>query len=234
MLRVILLVLILLNLGLWAWSRPDVTAWRLGGQLEAGHDPARTNTQVRPDAVRLLDRAEVRALLVQAPPPASAAPASAPAPDNGDLLCLQSPALDDDEYESATTRLHQVGLSSVDWVDVRREFPGRWGVVIGRLGGREQLKRKSDELRRMGIDFEPLPDSSDLSPGLLLGGEFPTEADAKSRLAQLSAKGVRSARLAVLKPSAVEHRLRIDALTAPQAAKVRNATPDTAWQRCAD
>jgi hypothetical protein len=251
MLRILLTLLILANVGFWIWNRPDVVAWHSPGP-QAGREPRRLEAQIDAKAIRLLTPVETKALLAAerkaaaaasaaamgASAVASAASSASAVADGGEaaspsdaLVCLQSPALNDEEFGHLTQGLQQAGFSRTDWLDVRREFPGRWGIHMGKFEDTEQLERKAKALRQLKVEFEELKNLPDLSPGLMLG-RFNSEAEARQHLAELGKRGVRTAKLVTLKPASVEHRLRIDALTSAQARKVRNASASLHWRSC--
>ncbi|HSI58666.1 MAG TPA: hypothetical protein VLA16_14000 [Ideonella sp.] len=204
MLRLLVALLLLANLVFWALSRDDV-ARALGLDSPSDREPARLARQIRPEAVKLL----------------TAAGASGPAASAAVVLsCLESGPLSDAEAAVATRELQQAGVPAGAWIDMRRELPGRWLVYMGRFADREQVRRKSLELQRLSLPFEEVLDMPELSPGLLLGS-FDNDAEAQARLAQLRARGVRTAR--VLPPSApgAEHRLRVDRLAPEQRARLQ-------------
>ena len=146
MLRSLLILLILLNLGYWGWHRPEVAVWHSPG-IEPGREPARLKAQVNPEAMRLLSPGEIQAQNTRerraaeaaasaaaaglAASAAASAASAAEADANSDtLICLQSAALSDEEFSSLTRKLQETGFSRTDWEDRRREFSGSWGATI--------------------------------------------------------------------------------------------------------
>lgn len=237
MLRSLLILLILLNLGYWIWHRPELVAWHSPG-IEPGREPARLKAQVNPQSLRLLSPAEVRAQLDRERQAASAAAAASAAsmPELAEtssdaLICLQTAALNDEEYTLLTARLQEAGFSRNDWEDRRREFPGRWGIHFGPYEEKLHMQQRVDVLRRLQIDYEELNTPPKLAPGLLLG-RFKSEEAARKRLVELNQRGLRGAKVEVLEAPSVEHRLRIDALTSPQATRVRQAGNGLRWDNC--
>ena len=71
--------------------------------------------------------------------------------------------------------------------------PARWIVYMGTYANAEAVARKKQELRQFGVPFEALSKGS-LEPGLSLGGH-PTQAAANAAMADLSKRGVRTARV---------------------------------------
>ena len=207
MLRLLVALLLLANLVFWALGRDDV-ARALGLDSPSDREPARLARQIRPEAVKLLNAAGASG------PAASAASAAAA------LSCLESGPLSDAEAAVATRELQQAGVPAGAWVDMRRELPGRWLLYMGRFADREQVRRKSLELQRLSLPFEEVLDVPELSPGLLLGS-FDNDAEAQARLAQLRARGVRTARVLPQSAPGAEHRLRVDRLAPEQRARLQ-------------
>ncbi|MEK8047254.1 hypothetical protein [Ideonella margarita] len=165
--------------------------------------------------------------------PASAAslPAFAAA-NNPATACLQTTTLSEADVATAQRELLQAGLRTGDWLDIRREKPGRWMLYMGRFADRDQLERKADELRRMRLPFSEFSGVAEFTPGLSLG-QFGSNAEAQVRLGQLQQRGVRTARVVALAPGQVEHRLRIDqpGAAGPRLLALRS---NSRWQACAD
>jgi len=133
---------------------------------------------------------------------------------------------------TAQRELLQAGLRTGDWLDIRREKPGRWMLYMGRFADRDQLERKADELRRMRLPFSEFSGVAEFTPGLSLG-QFGSNAEAQVRLGQLQQRGVRTARVVALAAGQVEHRLRIDqpGAAGPRLLALRS---NSRWQACAD
>jgi hypothetical protein len=164
------------------------------------------------------------------PPPGVSVAGSAPA----NTVCMQQGPLNDTQFQATTTALSQLGLRSDAWVDIRRELPPHWAVYMGRFVDGEQLQKKRDELRRLGIPHEALLKHPTLSPGLTLG-DFDAEAGAKGGLEQLQRRGVRTARVVELTPSATEHRVRLEGVKPDSASRIRAnpaAAAQGAWGLC--
>lgn len=225
------MVLILANVGYWTWNRPEVVAWRNPGP-EPGREPERLQQQIHPEKVRILTTSEARSMGIIArqrnSPRAEARRASGAATDA--LLCLESATLSDEEFGQLTQELQKNGFTRTDWEDRRREYPGRWEVVLGPLSDQE-LPQRIAALRKLKIDAEEIKSQPDVSPGLMLG-RYKDPSDAEKRLNEVAKQGVRNARVVEIKPQRVEHRLRIDALTESQAAKVRESSTAIKWQAC--
>ena len=229
--RYVLMVLILANMGYWAWNRPEVVAWRSPGP-EPGREPERLQQQIHPEKARILTTSEARSMGIiarpRSSPRAEARRASGAATDA--LLCLESATLSEEEFGQLTQELQKNGFTRTDWEDRRREYPGRWEVVLGPLSDQE-LPQRIAALRKLKIDAEEIKSQPDVSPGVMLG-RYKDPGDAEKRLNEVAKQGVRGARVVEIKPQRVEHRLRIDALTESQAAKVRDSSTAIKWQAC--
>jgi len=248
MLRLVVAALLAANLLFWAWHHTPLPQALGASSAEAGREPERLQRQIRPEAIQLLTpAANVRPAgngSLRAGPSAAAdglTLVGGPAPNAGMLaqptaptLCLEAGPLDDNAVDAAARELAQAGVPAGGWVDMRRELPGRWAVYMGRYAEREILKRKAEELLRLGLTTTELKAPPDLAPGLALG-EFAAQADAQARLDRLQARGVRTARVVQLPSPGVEHRLRIDRVEAAAAEKLAALSGEGAaarWQPC--
>jgi hypothetical protein len=228
MLRWLVLLLMLANLAYWGMHQPEIAAALGLPDDSAVHSGAiRQARQIHPEAARLLSPAQARQEAM------AAADAASAATREDSLVCLQSVPLNDAEHDAMQPSLAQAGLAPGEWVDVRREFPGRWAVLMGRFSDRDAMRRKAEELKRMHLNYEDIPADEPQGPALLLG-QFSSEVEAKARLNQLSARGVRTAKAVVLSPPRVEHRLRVEALTTPQSTRLQDTVPAGHWSRCTD
>jgi len=192
MLRGLVLLLLLANLGFWAWTQGQLDGI-VGVRAQGDREPERLARQVRPEAVRLL--------------PAGAA--SAPAPTGGEavLACLEAGPYTPAQVGAAEAAL-QAALPPGSWTSVRTEAPAVWMVYMGRYPNREGLQKKEDELKRMKVPYEELRNAPEFEVGLSLG-RFDDKAAAERALAELTQRGVRTARVAQLSAPGVSHMLRI-------------------------
>lgn len=225
MLRWLAGLLLLANLAFWALTQEPVAA-ALGLTGDDSRDPARLARQVHPDKIRIL------------PSSAAGTGPGAAASSAAALACLESGPLDEAQARAATAELLRAGIPAGAWVDMRRELPSRWLVYMGRFADREQMRRKEVELQRMNLAFEELTEPADLAPSLVLA-EFDTQAEAEARLAQLRARGVRTAKVGEAGPGGAEHRLRVDRLPPDRRDRLQalsaGAGPAAAaaWRPCA-
>lgn len=224
MLRALVVVLILANMGFFAWRE----GW-LGGHLSqahAGREPERLKAQVHPER------------LVVEPPAAASGPAtgkdadtpgkapaaseagSAPAsgtdasarPANGAAtagasavavaagpVCMEAGPFTPAEQRQVTPQLAQ--LASGSWALQNVAVQGLWLVYMGPYGDAEALSRKQDELRRIrGLNFEEVRSPANLAMGVSLG-RYNQEAQAHNALETLRQRGIRTARVVTVRPA---------------------------------
>ena len=176
MLRLVVLLLVLLNAGYYAWSQGMLRAY--GWAPVDPSEAHRIQQQLRPEAVRILPpeegrRAEQVALTPPKPPE-----------------CLQAGVFDDRQAEAL--RAAAAGLPQGSWVLEATPVPGRWMVYMGRFDDIETLDRKRAELRARKVDHDRAGGTLEL--GLSLG-RFASKEAAERELTNLGNKGVRTARV---------------------------------------
>ena len=220
MLRLLVLLLALANIGYFAWTRGALAPLGLVPSVQT--EPQRMGTQIRPDAIRLLTPEEARELENSAPPrrPASAASDTVSSADTAATECLQAGLFNEQQTAVLRTSL-QSALPAGSWQFESSVEPARWIVYMGKYTTEEAMAKKRGELRQLGVSFRTVNNEA-LAPGLALAS-FPLQADAEKELARVAAKGVRTARVAqeraetrgqILKLGAVDTGLRaqLDAL----------------------
>jgi len=187
MLRLLVLLLVLANVGYFAWSHGALAS--LGMMPAVQTEPQRLATQIRPEAIRILTPEETRDIENRSPGRANGeASAAADSPTE----CLQAGLFNEEQ----TTRLRailQTSLPPGSWQFESSVEPARWIVYMGKYNNEETLSKKRSELRQLGVSFRAVSNDA-LSPGLALGS-FPTEAEAEKELARMASKGVRTARV---------------------------------------
>lgn len=197
--RALVALLVLANLLFLAWSQ----GWlddAAGVPARGDREPERLARQVRPEAVRILT------------PQAVAAAASA-----AELrrVCLEAGPFDAPAAVAAENALSAT-LPAGTWTRQPVDGGGRWIVYMGRFANREAQARKEQELARLRVPFEPLRGAPELEPGLSLG-RFGNRDAAESTLAQLTQRGIQTARVAELPPLLM---LRVERADPELAAKV--------------
>ncbi len=178
MLRFLVLLLLLANGAYYAWAQGHLAA--LGWVRASQSEPQRWQTQIKPEALRVLTPVEVQRVeaMAAAPPPK--------APE-----CLQSGLLDERLAASARAALAAVPTSSFSFQPAVE--PARWIVYMGKYANAEALAKKKSELREIGVNYESLRNPT-LEIGLSLGAHG-SQAQANESLAQLTRRGVRTARV---------------------------------------
>lgn len=192
MLKIIFFLLLLANGVLFAFHQ---------GYLETvspdGHEPERMKSQLNADKFRLI--------ATPAPTPASApqeasASAAATEPGNGPAV-FDTACLEIGPFTAAEARRYEAQLASLPLAGkpTRLEVSESSShmVLIPSLGDKAGADKKVAELRALGVtDYYVLQDTAnpDLRWGVSLG-IFRSEDAARTYLAQVSQKGVRSARL---------------------------------------
>ena len=152
-------------------------------------EPERLQRQVHPEWVQVLPAPAASAALAAADAAASAARAT---------HCLQAGPFANGEAEVAERTLRDAGIAPAAWQAIRTEAPGAYMVYMGRYGDRELLQRKRDEVRRMRLEVEELRSPPELVPGLNLG-RFDGKPAADAALARMVQRGVRTARVIMLR-----------------------------------
>jgi hypothetical protein len=214
MLRLLVLVLVLANAGFYAWTQGWL-APLLPAQGQGEREPDRLARQVHPERVRVLE-------------PASAATGSgneSPRESAAAPVCLELGPFSTAEVASAEAALQKV-VPLGRYSSIKNETPAVWIVYMGRYNDRETLQKKTDELKKLKISFEELRDVPELGDGLSLG-RYPDAAAAEQGLADVTARGVRTARVAQLSSANASHTLRIDQADAALQAKLQSLSgPD--------
>ena len=203
MLRLLVALLLAANLAFYGWSQ----GWfdqLVGVRAQGDREPARMALQVEPQRVRVVTAASVRAAAAEAEPAGT--------------LCLETGPFTTAQLGPAQAALQAVvPQNRID--DVRREAAAVWIVFMGPYADTEARRKKVDELRRLKINFEDIRQVPELGDGLSLG-RFDNRAAAERAVADLTAKGVRTARVAQYAAPIVSHLLRVPDLTPAQQAQL--------------
>ena len=239
MLRWVIALLVLANAGYFFWTQGHLAPLGLAPADE--REPERLQSQIRPEAQRLLNAPRDGATPepatpetptagttppVSLPEPAAVAPEpSAPtAPDVAAAeparACWQAGAFTEAQADRLRAALPALGLPASGWELVESRSSGRWLVYMGRYDNAEQLERKRAELRALNIDFRTVS-APGLAPGLALG-TFATEAAAQQGLQKAVRDGVRTARVAQERAESLSFTLRLPSATPDQRDAVAN------------
>ncbi len=228
MLRVVAALLVVANLGFYAWSHGWLAGFGLAPALNS--EPQRMAQQIQPESIRLLSTTDASQL--DSTPLLASNPAAPAASEAVRTECLQAGVFNDEQAAALRTRL-EATLPSGSWTMTATSEPGRWLVYMGRFSNDEAMAVKRGELGRLGVPFQALS-SATLGAGLSLGA-FASQADADRELARLSSKGVRSARVVQDKPEVRGEILTLPVVDAALKGKIDEVRPQLAgkvFQSC--
>jgi hypothetical protein len=216
--RALVFFLVLANVVLWAWNTGYL------GQ-PGNPDAARLAQQVKPEAVRIVGHGVT-------PPPANGKAAKAAEPP--EELCLVwerlAPADADglavalaEKFPGVRAERRTAGLEGGDW----------W-VHVPPQAAKADADRKAGELKQLGVsDYYVVPEGPNRFAISL--GVFSNEKGAQERLAELRAKGVKTAR--VVRRNGKESLASLEvrgpwAMKAEVEAAAAGIVPDKAGQAC--
>ena len=172
MLRLLVLTLVLLNAVYFAWSQQMLRVYGFAPHTE--REPQRVAQQVRPELVRVLSGDEARGAEVAVKQPE----------------CLVAGPFDDAQA-AKVRQAAESGLPASTWLLESIAQPARWIVYMGKFPDVQALVKKRSELTALNLRFEALI-RADLEPGVSLGA-FESEERARTELASLAQRGVRTA-----------------------------------------
>ena len=214
MLRTLVVVLALANLGFYAWTQgwlDSITGVHAGGDRE----PERLARQVQPETVVILPSSAAGANASAPSATNTATTAVVPTPT---LVCLEAGPFSNTELSAAEAAI-RANAPAAGWDDVKTDKPGAWIVYMGRYADREMLAKKKEELARIKLSFEEARNSPSLEPGLVLG-RYGDRAGAENELAKFNLRGVHSAKVVEISPGSSSHVLRVDKADAALAAQL--------------
>jgi len=224
MLRYLVLILLAVNATFLAWSQGWLKPL-VGVQPDAQHEPARLQQQLHADRIAVLTGAQAAstgAAASQAMPgavttqdassdataasaPAGPAP-SAPPPLTG--ICLQAGPFRSEDMAQVGTALN-AQLPADAWSTQTVPISGIWLVYMGPYADDDLYAKKVSELRRIkGLSFDELSAPPALAKGLSLG-RYTSLADAQGGLATVKLRGIRTARIVVLRPESEMQLVRV-------------------------
>ena len=183
MLRLLVLLLVLANLGYYAYSQGLLAAYGFAPTSQT--EPQRMAQQIKPEALRILNPQQGSQLESATPPVQAVANASA-------TECLQVGMFNEEQTMVLRDRLVST-LPPGSWVIESAVVPARWLVYMGKYNSGDLVIKKKAELRALGVSFDALNNTS-LEPGLSLGN-FKTQPEAEAGLARITGKGVKTAKV---------------------------------------
>jgi hypothetical protein len=186
MMRVVVLILLLANLGFYAWTQGWLDA-ALGVSALGDREPERLARQVSPQAIRIL-------------PPQ-------PAPRVAANVCMEAGPFTPAQVPAAQAVL-QAALPAGGFSPVSQEVAPVWTVYMGRFANREALERKLEELQRLQLPHQEVTTPEELAPGVSLG-RFGDAAAANKALTEFAQRGVRTAKVVELSPATTQVMLRV-------------------------
>jgi hypothetical protein len=178
MLRLFVLLLALANGAYFAWEAGHLAG--LGFAPPVQSEPQRLLSQIKPEAIRLLNVTEAKRVEVLAfvPPPK--------APE-----CLQSSLLD--AVRASAVRAAAASLPASSWSLEEVTEGARWIVYMGKYSSTETLAIKKSQLRELSIPFEALKNPL-LEPGISLG-VYVSQTQANAAMANLTRRGIRTGKV---------------------------------------
>jgi hypothetical protein len=225
MLRSLVLILLLLNLAFFSWTQGWLTTL-VGVDPSQQHEPQRLSLQLHADQLEVIppevmpSASAASAALVQAiasavsaaseAAAASEASSAASSPEllaaagaasaaSGPTACLKAGPFGSMEMGLVTTSLKPIVADNA-WRTEDVTIEGIWYVYMGPYPDRELFRRKQAELNAMGgIRFSEVRTPTSLANGLVLG-RYEQAQEAQAALNKLKERGVRSARVVVIRP----------------------------------
>ena len=210
MVRLLVLILALANLGFYAWTQgwiDDVVGVRARGDRE----PERLLRQVRPEIVVILPAG------IASAPTATAAP----------LACLEAGPFNLAEVSGAEAVLRTATPPVPDsrWTRVTIDKPGSWLIYMGKYAGPQAMSKKEEELKRRNVPYEEINSPAALDPGLSLG-HFDDRASAVKALSDFTRQGIHTARVVELTAPVSVQMLRVDQADAALAGQLGTLKAD--------
>lgn len=181
--RALFLVLLLANIGFFAW-------WRYLSPPETPADPTPLARQIEPEKLKVVAPSAL-------PPPAAPKPLAAvpPAPAAPVALkCIEWGSFTLTDTPRAEKALEPLALG-VRLGQRRTEETASWWVYISSQKSRQGALRKAEELRQLGVGEYFIMQEEGPQRWALSLGVFRSEEAAQARLAALRQKGVRTAQV---------------------------------------
>ena len=137
------------------------------------------------------------------------------------LACVEAGPFDAVSVKGAERTLRQAGLAVGSWVALDADPSARFMIHMGRYASAEAMRRKQDEIKRLGLAAEELQGAPALQPGLSLGS-FESQASADAALAALVKRGIHTAQVVALTQPLRHTRLRVPAADATLRQRLAN------------
>lgn len=231
MLRYLALVLLIGNLGFFAWTHGWLLA-STGLTPDGQREPQRLSAQLNAEQIEVLEPGEAarnhalrrRASATSAASAASAAsiaegasaasvasPGVASAPQataqTSPALCVEAGPFNNDDAATVDKALRPL-LPTGSWTRQSIAIGGQWMVYMGPYPDEDLFDRKVTELKRIkGLNFDEVR-SGPFAKGLSLG-RYASESDAETRLSSMKQRGIRTARVVTIRPAGQVHYLRV-------------------------
>ncbi len=208
MLRLLVAAVLVANLLFLAWSQ----GWLAPGFAPPRHaerEPGRLAAQVRPESLVVL--------------PPTAASAAVKAARAAAAVCLEAGPFAAAVVEAAETALAAAKLPE-GALQRAQDPPPQWLVYAGRFTEAAPRRAREEELKRLGIAYEPLTDAEELSPGLVIS-RHPSQVAADAALQGLSGgQALKGVRVVEMPAAQVRFWLRVARADEDMAARLKAAT----------
>lgn len=218
MLRALVLLMLLVNAGLYFWLRSDPQ------MLQSDREPQRLSRQVSPDAVEVLPDLPAAsgakgamAAAIQVAVTASAVDAGSAASasfahrtSESDVDCAETPPLDDAQFTALKAALTKGGVPPDAIAERRQSQGGVWLVYLGKFADAQTTQQRVDEMTRLNLKFERVTNPASLTPGLSFG-RFTSQPDAARKLDEITKRGVHGARVATMTSPTIQRHLQVRA-----------------------
>lgn len=225
MLRLTVLLLMLLNVGYFAWSEGWLRAY--GWAPVQQREPERLALQVNPQALTVLTESGALSATAAASATTSATGAAVA------MRCLQSNELDAEQADVLRPLL-QAQFAPADWrLDERLPQP-HWMVYMGKFDNKADQAKKRAQLVELKLKFDVV-EIAELAPGLSLG-VYASQRAANDALTALSRRGVRTAKVVQVQDAAASYRLQLQTsdTAAASVQALSAALPTLALTPCAE
>jgi len=189
--RTAFLILLLANLGLFAW-------WRYGSPPDAAADPAPLARQIEPEKLKIVAPKDLpppappKPVAAVKPEPAPPPPASPPVA----LKCMEWGSFTIADAPRAEKTLEPLALGARLAQRRTEETAGWWVFIPAQTripNARQAALKKAAELRALGVEDYFIVQEEGQHRWALSLGVFRTEEAARARLEVLRTQGVRSA-----------------------------------------